>query len=68
MKCGILIIVVILSACAYDSLNIQSPLEGKWVDVDTNTDTLTFHAIDGSSYMTLGRGRVLVNGILTPKP
>jgi hypothetical protein len=41
-------------------------LDGKWVDINAKTDTLTFKHMGNSDYMILGRG--IVNNFGSPRP
>ncbi len=66
MKYGFLLIAIVLFGCANDdSIITQASLEGKWVDVKTKTDTLTF--IGDQGIVTLRREKELRNGFLLPK-
>jgi len=42
-------------------------LNGKWVDINTKTDTLTFGLFGGKESMILGRGKETRNGFILPK-
>jgi hypothetical protein len=42
-------------------------LVGKWIDVNTKTDTLTFGLIGGSAVMILARGNEIRDGSVLPK-
>ncbi|MEX2231691.1 MAG: hypothetical protein WD824_06005 [Cyclobacteriaceae bacterium] len=68
MKTGFLIILtIVLFSCSNDDLNTVTALEGKWVEVNTKTDTLTFGKIGEQDAMILGRGREMRNGVSSPK-
>ncbi len=68
MRYGLLLIAIALVGCANDaSINTQVPLEGKWVDVNTKTDTLTFGAFGDQGVVTLSRGKEIRDGFLLPK-
>jgi hypothetical protein len=65
MKSGIAIIVSLtLSCCTSDNI---SPLSGRWVDINTKTDTLTFGSVGGQEHMVLGRGKEVRDGFSLPK-
>ena len=66
MKNACLVIIsMILFSCAKDSSTAS--LRGKWVEINTKTDTLTFGLLGDKESMFLGRGKEMSNGYLTPK-
>jgi len=68
MKLGLLIILAIsLLDCADDNSITQTKLGGKWVDITTKTDTLTFLVVSEHDYVQLDRGLEMTNGVLRPK-
>lgn len=58
-----------LSSCSKDKIDgpIASDLNGKWIEVQTKLDTLTFESWDEMEIVTLGRGKETINGHLLPK-
>jgi len=67
MKYGLLIFVIVLLGCANDNLTTQVTLEGKWVEINTNTDTLTFGLLGGQEAVILSRDKEMRDGFLLPK-
>lgn len=70
MKYGFLIIVLLtLLSCSEEETNMvtSSDLNGKWVDVETLMDTLSFESIGNKEIMNLGMGKEIRNGHLLPK-
>jgi hypothetical protein len=68
MKYGLLIFLIVIVSCTGDSLFIeQGALEGKWIDFNTKTDTLTFEFIGDKESMMLSRGMEMRTGFLLPK-
>ena len=68
MKLGLLFIFTI-SLLDYNDNNLltQTKLNGKWVDINTKTDTLTFLVVGEHNYVQLDRGLEMRNGVLRPK-
>ena len=67
MQPGLIITVSALLTCfCYNELTMTG-LNGKWVDMSTKTDTLTFGPFGRQDLMILGRGTELRNGSLLPK-
>jgi hypothetical protein len=64
-----LIIVFALSvlSCSTENVTTSTELNGKWVDIHSRTDTLTFGLFGDQESMVLGRGREMRNGVLRPK-
>jgi hypothetical protein len=54
-------------SCTYQDLPSTNILEGKWVEVNSKTDTIIFTTFGDYSYLSLNRGKELRNGILLPK-
>ncbi len=68
MNLGLLFILVIsLLDCADENSVMQTKLKGKWVDINTKTDTLTFLVVSEHDYVQLDRGLEMTNGCLRPK-
>ena len=68
MRSGLLFILALsLFCCGDDHVATQTSLNGKWVEINTRTDTLTFLVMDENPYVTLDRGREIRNGHLLPK-
>jgi hypothetical protein len=68
MKQGSIIVFALsLLSCSTDNVTTSTELNGKWVDIHTKTDTLTFGLFGDQESMVLGRGREMRNGVLRPK-
>ena len=68
MKTGLrFIFAFFLLDCADNHAVAQKNLEGKWVHVETKTDTLTFLTVSDHDYVQLDRGSEMRNGVLRPK-
>ena len=68
MKNGLVIILLLtLLSCTNDNITTVTDLNGKWVDINTKTDTLTFGLFGDKESMTLGRGKEIRDGFLLPK-
>src|SRR5688572_7711186 len=68
MKRGLIIVFALsLLSCSTDNVTTSTELNGKWVDIHTKTDTLTFGLFGDQESMLLGRGREMRNGSLRPK-
>ncbi len=68
MKYGLIIIIAVLTGCTDENLDTnQVSLDGKWIDVNTKTDTLTFELFGDQESMILGRGKEMRDGFLLPK-
>jgi len=63
----IITLVLTLLSCSNDNLTTLTDLNGKWVDINTMTDTLTFALLGDKESMILGRGKEIRNGFLLPK-
>ncbi|MEM9327711.1 MAG: hypothetical protein AAGA85_18730 [Bacteroidota bacterium] len=69
MKYGILISCLLLIAgCANTDEETTTPdLLGRWVNVATTTDTLSFERLDGSDIINLQRGTEVRDGLVLPR-
>lgn len=68
MKAGFLFILAIsLLDFADDNSIAQTKLNGKWIDIDSKTDTLTFLVVSEHDYVQFDRGIEITNGVLRPK-
>ena len=68
MKQGLIITLVLTSlACSDDNVTTLADLNGKWVDINTKTDTLTFGLFERQAFMILRRGKEIRKGFLLPK-
>lgn len=68
MKQGLVIIFVLaLISCTSDNVTTLTDLNGKWVDINTKTDTLTFGLFGDKESMILGRGKEMRDGFMLPK-
>ena len=68
MKNGLVIILLLtILSCTNDNITTETDLNGKWVDINTKTDTLTFGLLGDKESMILGRGKEIRNGFLIPK-
>lgn len=59
-----------LLGCVNDDnvdLSPSSDLSGKWIEMKTRTDTLTFESWDTMDVMNLRRGKEMRDGYLLPK-
>lgn len=61
------IIALILAACDQNGAAPTGALEGKWVDVNSSTDTLSFESFGGMEALIVGRGTEMRGGFLLPK-
>lgn len=59
----------LLASCSPDNVTptTSSDLGGKWIEVSTTTDTLTFESWGNLEVMTLSRGKEMQNGHMLPK-
>lgn len=68
MKYSLFAVLIVLIGCTGDDLsNVEVPLKGKWVEINTATDTLTFGLLGDKKAMILGRGKEIKDGHLLPK-
>lgn len=65
-----LLLAIALTCCSNNDTNTtpRPEIQGKWVEVTTRMDTLTFGCLDDVKVMTLGRGKEIVDDELLPKP
>jgi len=56
------VLILTLTLLSFDQVITSTDLNGKWVDVNTETDTLTFETVDKRDYIILGRGKEVHNG------
>lgn len=59
--------ILALMLSSFDHIITSTELDGKWVDVNTKTDTLTFETRDKKDYMMLTRGNEIRHGQSLPK-
>lgn len=62
-----IIFVLTFLSCTSDNVTTLTDLNGKWVDINTKTDTLTFGLIGDMESMILGRGEETKDGLVLPK-
>jgi hypothetical protein len=69
MKYALILFVVAFLSCSEDDSTAVdiSDLRGKWVEIETRTDTLSFELVSDSEIMSLNRGTEIRNGNLLPK-
>ena len=70
MKNGLMIIIIVVFfSCSDDNMDkiSSSDLKGKWIEVETRSDTLSFDTWDNKEIMILGRGKEMRDGNLLPK-
>ena len=68
MRQGLVILFALtLIGCTSDNLTTLTDLNGKWVDINTKTDTLTFGLFGDKESMILGRGKETRDGFILPK-
>ncbi len=64
----VLIILIFLSCSKENNSSMEaSNLDGKWVEVETGTDTLSFELMGDMEIMNLNRGKEIRDGGLLPK-
>ncbi|MEM1134286.1 MAG: hypothetical protein AAGI07_00495 [Bacteroidota bacterium] len=61
--------ILVLLSCSDDNVEIitSTDLKGKWIEMETKSDTLTFESWDNSEIMILSRGKEIRDGNLLPK-
>jgi hypothetical protein len=67
MKFGLVVILTVLIGCTNDNLNTPVTLDGKWVEITTKTDTLTFGLMGDKPALILNRGNEMKDGFSIPK-
>lgn len=68
MKHGLMFVLIVLLGCSNNEPIPELGLEGKWVEVNTLTDTLEFSLLDDQELMVLSRGTENRDGFILPKP
>lgn len=71
MKKLLLLISLFYFSCDDDNNNSNpatTALDGKWVNIQTRTDTLIFGSAMGDHYFILARAKEVRNGFVLPKP
>jgi len=63
----LIFLVAVIASCSDDSGITQTVKNGKWVEIETKSDTLSFSTLDDLEIMTLDRGNELQDGVLKPK-
>lgn len=64
----LILLAIVLACCSNDNTTAIPEIQGKWVEVTTRMDTLTFGRLDDVKVMTLDRGKEIVDGEFFPKP
>jgi hypothetical protein len=67
MRPGLILILAWTLLSCNDNLTTLTDLNGKWVDIKTKTDTLTFGLLGDKESLNLRRGNEIRNGTLIPK-
>src|SRR5690606_11155050 len=69
MKYVPIIFVLVFLSCSKDNSDFvnSSDLKGKWIEIQTRVDTLSFESLDNLAIMNLNRGKEIRNGNLLPK-
>ena len=68
MKYALILFVLAFLGCTDDSTAVDiSDLRGKWIEIETRTDTLSFELVSDSEIMSLNRGTEIRSGNLLPK-
>lgn len=67
MKYVFLIIAITLMSCKSDSLSTPDLLKGKWIEVNTKSDTLVFGLFGDQEAMMVNRGYEIRNSFRLPK-
>lgn len=70
MRFGLITILILtLLSCSENETNIttSSDLNGRWVDVESRMDTLSFELVGNMEIMNLNRGKEIRDGHLLPK-
>jgi hypothetical protein len=69
MKNGIIIFILTLLSCSNDEEKpaTSADLKGVWIEVESETDTITFDLLGDSEILNLYRGKEIRNGNLLPK-
>ncbi|HZK69400.1 MAG TPA: hypothetical protein VFC36_07385 [Paludibacter sp.] len=67
MKYVFLIIAITLMSCKSDSLSTPDLLKGKWIEVNTKSDTLVFGLFGDQEAMMVNRGYEIRDSFRLPK-
>jgi hypothetical protein len=67
MKYAFLIIAITLMSCTSDSLSTPDLLKGKWIEVNTKSDTLVFGLFGDQEAMMVNRGYEMRDSFRLPK-
>lgn len=67
MKYVFLIIAITLMSCTSDSLSTADLLKGKWIEVNTKSDTLVFGLFGDQEAMMVNRGYEMRDSFWLPK-
>jgi hypothetical protein len=67
MKYVFLIIAITLMSCTSDSLSTPDLLKGKWIEVNTKSDTLVFGLFGDQEAMMVNRGYEMRDSFRLPK-
>ena len=67
MKYVLLIIAITLMSCKSDSLSTPDLLKGKWIEVNTKSDTLVFGLFGDQEAMMVNRGYEIRDSFRLPK-
>ena len=67
MKYVFLIIAITLMSCTSDSLSTPDLLKGKWIEVNTKSDTLVFGLFGDQEAMMVNRGYEIRDSFRLPK-
>jgi len=67
MKYVFLIIAITLMSCTSDSLSTPDLLKGKWIEVNTKSDTLVFGLFGEQEAMMVNRGYEIRDSFRLPK-
>jgi hypothetical protein len=62
-----IVLLVIWIRCTNDNVSVQTELNGKWVEINTKSDTLIFGRFADKESMILARGNEMRDGTLLPK-
>lgn len=66
-KLLLMVLVSVFVSCSDDNGITPNIKNGKWVEIETKSDTLSFSTLEELEIMTLDRGKELQNGVLKPK-
>ncbi len=67
MKYVFLIIAITLMSCTSDNLTVPDLLKGKWIEVNTKSDTLVFGLFGDQEAMLVNRGFEMRDSFMLPK-